>query len=140
MSHLLPEDIDKSCKIPEKFLHKSFGRKAKELCKLKLDEMKKIAEELTVLGSYDDILSSDDENEQLCPFKRKSFQRKVYLALKCNFSKPDLGPIDASRMLLYKGPPKTPEQFSWKLVQGKIHNNFDQKRLLERISYQRFTN
>ena len=72
-------------------------------------------------------MSSDDENEQLCPFNRKSFQSKVYLALKCDFNKPDLAPIDAFCMLLYKGSPKTPEQFAWRLVQGKIDNNFDHK-------------
>ena len=66
-------------------------------------------DQVTVLGSYDDIMSSDDENQQLCQLNRRSFQRKVYLALKCNFNKPNLAPIDASRMLLYKGPPKTPE-------------------------------
>ena len=130
LSYLHPGDIDKSCKEPEKFLHESFGGKAKELCELKLDEMKKNAEELAVLGSYDDIMSSDNENEQLCPFNRKSFQRKVYLALKCNFNKPNLTPIDASRMLLYKGPPKTPDHFAWRLVQGKIDNNFDHKGFL----------
>ena len=75
-------------------------------------------------------MSSDNENEQLCPFNRKSFQRKVYLALKCNFNKPNLTPIDASRMLLYKGLPKTPDHFAWRLVQGKIDNNFDHKGFL----------
>ena len=127
LSYLHPGDIDKSFKKPEKFLHEPFGWKAKELCELKLDEMKRNADQLAVLGSYDDIMSSDDENEQLCPFNRKSFQRKVYLALKCNFSKPNLTPTDASRMLLYKGPPKTPDHFAWRLVQGKIDNNFDHK-------------
>ena len=73
-------------------------------------------------------MSSGDENEQLCPFNRKSFQ--VYLALKCNFNKPSLAPIDASRMLLYKGPPITPDHFAWRLIQGKINNNFDHKGFL----------
>ena len=56
--------------------------------------------------------------------------RFVYLALKCNFNKPNLTPTDASRMLLYKGPPKTPDPFAWRLVQGKIDNNFDHKGFL----------
>ena len=33
-------------------------------------------------------------------------------------------------MLLYKGPPKTPEHFAWRLVQGKIDNNFNHKGFL----------
>ena len=60
----------------------------------------------------------------------KSFQRKIFLAFKCNFNKPNLTPIDASCMLLYKGPSKTPDHFAWRLVQGKINNKFDHKGFL----------
>ena len=84
-------------KNPKSFCTSLFEAKAKELCELKLDEMKN-AEKLTVLGSYDDITSS--ENEQRCPFNGKCFQRKVCLALKCKFNKPNLSPIDASRSLI----------------------------------------
>ena len=42
LSYLHSGEIDKSREKPEKFLHESFGGKAKELCELKLDGMKKM--------------------------------------------------------------------------------------------------